>query len=110
MKTMRLADMIGGWFVGDFEKSILRTKDVEVAVKKYAAGDHEKLHYHYIAPEITVIVGGTVRMNGVEHGDGTIIHLEPGEGSDFTAVTEVMTIVVKIPSVPGDKYFEAPKP
>ena len=39
MKTAKLTDMIKGWFVGNFEPTLLKTNDVEVAVKEYRKGD-----------------------------------------------------------------------
>jgi len=99
-----LNQMINGWFVGDFENSALRTKDFEVAVKFYKAGDMEGRHVHQIATEITVILHGQVKMCGqvLQHGD--IITLKPGESTAFEAITDVTTVVVKTPSVIGDKY------
>jgi hypothetical protein len=37
-------------------------------------------------------------------GPGDIIKLSPGEASAFSAITDVTTVVVKLPSVTGDKY------
>ena len=51
MKTARLNDMIKGWFVGNFEPTLYRTNDCEVAVKRYLKGDCEKKHHHKIATE-----------------------------------------------------------
>ena len=39
MKIKYLDDMTKGWFVGNFEPTVLNTEDVEVAVKKYKKGD-----------------------------------------------------------------------
>jgi len=36
---------------------------------------------------------------------GDIIIIEPGEATDFEAVTDSINVVVKFPSVAGDKYF-----
>lgn len=33
MRTARLEDMVKGWFVGNFEPTLIKTNDVEVAVK-----------------------------------------------------------------------------
>ena len=41
MKAARLCDMTKGWFVGNFEPTLLKTSDVEVAVKTYKKGDKE---------------------------------------------------------------------
>lgn len=35
MKTAKLEDMTKGWFIGNFNPSLLKTNDVEVAVKSY---------------------------------------------------------------------------
>jgi hypothetical protein len=104
MKVHKLEEMIKGWFIGKFTPTIVCTSDVEVAVKTYKAGDYEATHHHKIATEITVIIDGSVRMNGAEYTSGTIIVLEPNEESDFLALTDVTTTVVKIPGAPNDKY------
>ena len=101
-----LQDMIKGWFVGNFEPSVFRTNDVEVGIKYYQSGDYEKSHHHKIATEITVIQKGVVEMNGVQYADGSIIKLEPFVSTDFRAITDVTTIVVKIPGANDDKYFD----
>ena len=104
MKTFRLDDMKGGWFVGDFLPTCLSTKDCEVACKFYKSGDVEEAHVHRIATEITLIVEGLVKMNDVIYKSGDIIVLEPGDATDFHALKDTMNVVVKVPSVAGDKY------
>lgn len=105
MKVAKLVDMVKGWFVGNFEPTLYRTSDVEVAVKHYKAGDYEDKHYHKIATEITVVVSGKVKMNGAEYKSGDIIVLEPCEASDFLAVTDAVTVAVKLPGANNDKYL-----
>ena len=95
MKVHKLKDMVKGWFVGNFEPSLFKTDLVEVGVKEYKAGDKEQLHYHKIATEITVIVKGMVIMNGIVYNDGDIITIEPGESTNFEALTNTITTVVK---------------
>lgn len=104
MRHDRLETMTKGWFVGDFLPTSLNSKTCEVAIKHYAEGDHEGAHYHQIATEITAIVSGRVRMLGAEWGAGDILTIEPGEATDFLALTDVVTVVVKVPSAPDDKY------
>lgn len=101
-----LSNMTKGWFIGNFEPSLFKTNDVEVAVKNYKAGDHEDKHYHKIATEYTVIIDGEVEMNGVRYKAGDIIVMEPGESTDFTAVTDSTNVVVKIPGANNDKYLD----
>lgn len=101
-----LSNMTKGWFIGNFEPSLFKTNDVEVAVKSYKAGNHEDKHYHKIATEYTVIIDGEVEMNGVRYKPGDIIVMEPGEATDFTAVTDSTNVVVKIPGANNDKYLD----
>ena len=105
MRTARIEDMTKGWFVGDFTPTLQATREVEVAVKHYRAGDAEGAHYHKIAREFTVIVSGTVRMSGRDYGAGDIVIIEPGEATDFQALTDAVTTVVKIPGAQNDKYL-----
>jgi hypothetical protein len=105
MKKFKLAEMVKGWFVGNFSPTILKTEACEVAVKNYRAGDREDWHYHKIATEVTVILSGVVEMNGERHGTGEIIQIDPLEGTDFYAVTDTTTVVVKIPGATHDKYL-----
>jgi len=105
MKHARLESMIKGWFVGDFNPAVVNSHACEVAVKHYRAGDSEETHYHRIAVEITVIVSGTVKMMGKTWNTGDIIVIEPGEETDFQAITDAINVVVKLPSARGDKYL-----
>ena len=106
MQTKKLDDMVRGWFVGDFNPTVYSTTRVEVAVKKYRAGEAEARHYHKVVTEITVIVSGEAEMNGKKYPAGSIIKLDPGERSDFRALTDTVTTVVKIPCVKNDKYID----
>lgn len=105
MKLNHIDEFIGGWFVGNFSPSIIHTDKYEIAVKRYKQGESEMAHYHAVATEITVIVEGCVRMNGKEYKKGDIIVMEPNEVTDFFAITDVTNVVVKTPSVIGDKYI-----
>ena len=87
-----------------YDEGMVRRNDVETAVKSYTAGDYEGRHYHKIATEITVVISGTVRMNGIEYNAGDIIVMEPGEATDFEAVTDAVNVVVKGPGANNDKY------
>lgn len=96
--------MKGGWFVGDFTPTVFQSEECEVACKRYRAGDAEARHVHKVATELTLIVSGRVRMNGVEFTADTIVVLEPGVSSNFEVLEDTVTVVVKVPSVRGDKY------
>lgn len=107
MKKHRLGDMRGGWFVGQFEPSVLKLAECEVAVKRYRAGDHEPAHVHRVAVELTLVVSGRVTMNGLPFGEGDIVELAPGEPGEFRVLEDAVTVVVKSPSVASDKHVLA---
>lgn len=105
MQTAKLTEMVRGWFVGNFEPTTFSTSSVEVGIKSYHKGDKEEMHYHKIATEITVIVTGRVRMGGVEYASGEILIIPPMESTDFEALEDCMTVVVKLPGASNDKYL-----
>jgi len=105
MEKFNLSDMIGGWFIGNFEPSLFKTNEVEVAVKNYKKGDFENSHYHKIATEFTVIINGEVEMNGNNYKSGEIIKITPNIATDFKALTDVTTVVIKLPGASNDKYL-----
>jgi hypothetical protein len=105
MEKLNINSYINGWFIGNFEPTTNQTNDFEVAIKRYKAGDYEKEHHHKIATEITVIVEGEVEMNGIKYIKDDIIKIEPYESTDFKCITDVVTVVVKTPSVNNDKYI-----
>ena len=104
LQRYRLDNFTKGWFVGNFSPTLVSSDAVEVAVKHYRAGEAEDAHFHKVATELTLIVSGRVRMSGEEVGPGEIIKIEPGQATDFMPLTEVTTVVVKLPCVKGDKY------
>jgi hypothetical protein len=105
MRLAKIEDFVRGWFIGNFEPSIFKTNDVEVAYKIYKSGDKEEKHYHKIATEISIITKGKVMMNGVNYTKGDIIIMEPFDVADFSVIEDSESIVVKIPGVNNDKYI-----
>ena len=81
----------------------IKYDDVEVA-QRYKKGEYEELHFHKIATEITVIVEGKVKMLKEIYKTGDIITIRPGISTDFEALTNVITVVVKCPGANNDKY------
>jgi quercetin dioxygenase-like cupin family protein len=104
MRFDRLDRMVRGWFIGDFEPTTLKTQACEVGIKHYKRGDYEERHHHRIATEITVITEGEVEMCGKRFSKGDIIVIEPGDSTDFRALTDAANVVVKIPGAKNDKY------
>jgi mannose-6-phosphate isomerase-like protein (cupin superfamily) len=104
LKISKLQDFTKGWFIGNFSPTLMKTEQFEVAVKKYEAGEKESSHYHKIATEYTLIVSGIAKMNGEHISENDIVTVMPDEEIEFEAVTDVVTVVIKTPSVTGDKF------
>lgn len=105
IESHRVDEFKGGWFIGRFSPTLHANDAVEVAIKSYKAGDAERRHVHRIATEYTVITSGAVEMNGITYSAGTIVRVPPGCDTDFRALTDACTTVVKLPCVAGDKYL-----
>ena len=104
MKTVRLDDMVKGWFVGSFTPTAFHTETCEVAIKHYKAGDSEAAHYHQVATEVTAIISGEVQMCDTTWGPGDIIVLSPGDVTAFVCLKDAVTVCVKSPGALQDKF------
>ena len=104
MKVYDSKEMVRGWFVGDFEPSVFRTKEFEVALLLHEKGEAWPVHYHKIATEINYLVSGKMILQGRELNAGDIFVIEPYEIADPQFLEDCQVICVKTPSVPGDKY------
>jgi hypothetical protein len=104
MLKEKLNNMTRGWFIGDFEPSLLKTKDFEVGILTHKKGEEWPKHYHKIATEYTVLISGSMTICGELIEPGTIFILEPNEIADPVFHEDCTVVVVKTPSVVGDKY------
>lgn len=102
---MNLDKFIKGWLVGDFEPSLIKSKDIEVGIKFYKKGDIESNHYHKIATEYTVVVSGVVKMMDTIFRQGDIAIVQPNICNQFECIENACVVVFKTPSVVGDKYI-----
>ena len=104
MNKDNITNMVKGWFVGDITPVAFSTGACEVAYKEYKKGDYDKVHFHKIATEITLISSGSVKMNGVVYVKGDILTIHPNDVTDFEALEDSSTVVVKVPGAKNDKY------
>lgn len=94
-----------GWFIGNFDPSLYKTNNFEVAYKLYKSGDKESSHFHRIATEFTVVVSGKIKMFNQIFVKGDIVIVEPNESTCFEALENSETFVIKVPGVNNDKYL-----
>lgn len=105
MKVGKLSDTYRGWVIGDFDPSLLRTKEFEVGILKHPKGEKWPAHYHKIATEYNVLISGSMRLCDVELNEGDTFILEPYEIADPTFHTDCTIVCIKVPSNTNDKYL-----
>lgn len=106
MGVVPLSVFTRGWFIGNFEPSVLKTSKFEVGVFKHSKGEDWPAHYHRSHDEYNVLVTGKMSIYG------TIIEPE----SVFVVpkkcivkpvfLEDCVIVCVKTPSIPGDKITE----
>lgn len=104
MKIARIETMKGGWFIGNFNPCVYNTNQFEVCFKQHTKGENWETHYHKEAVEINYLIRGEMTVNGIELKSGDIFTIEKNEISAPMFKTDCELIVVKTPSVVGDKY------
>ena len=104
MKIERIENMIGGWFIGNFEPSVYKTKDFEVSFKTHKKGEKWDSHYHHTVKEINLLIRGKMIIQGKTLIDGDIFIIEPFEIADPDFLEDCELVVVKTPSA-NDKII-----
>jgi mannose-6-phosphate isomerase-like protein (cupin superfamily) len=104
MNIYKINDMKLGWFVGSFTPTAYSTNEFEVAYKVHCKGEPYASHYHKMAVEINYLIRGKMKINDVEISAGEIFVIYPNEIAAPFFLEDCELIVVKAPSVLGDKY------
>lgn len=104
MNVTKLKDYTRGWLIGDFEPSILKTKDFEVGVLTHKKGENWAAHYHKESIEYNVLVSGKMIIQGKELNTGDVFVFEKNEIADPVFLEDCIVVCVKVPSIPSDKY------
>ena len=97
--------MKGGWFIGNFDPSALRTPDFEVGYKFHPKGEKWDKHYHKKGVEITYLIRGKMQIQNRILTSGDIFTIFPNEIADPVFLEDCEVVIVKSPSVVGDKYI-----
>ena len=97
-----------GWFIGAFLPTALLTEQFEVAYKKHKAGEVWPEHYQRKATEVNLLVSGVIRIGEQMLYAGDIFTVFPMEPIKPEFITNVALVVVKTPSLPGDKVLGRP--
>ena len=105
MLVNNIKNMVHGWFVGNFAPSVLQTPDFEVGYKLHTKGEHWPVHYHQKATEITYLIRGKMKIQNIVLTSGDIFTIFPGEIADPEFLEDCEVVIIKTPSIVGDKYI-----
>lgn len=105
---MNIKDFINGWFIGNFEPSVVKTQAVEIGFQHHKKGSPVVLHYQRICTEYNLITKGKLIANGKSYNDGDIFVFAPYVICEVEFLEDTDIVVVKMPSVgPEDKISVA---
>jgi quercetin dioxygenase-like cupin family protein len=105
MRIFQASDFTRGWMIGDFEPSLRKTQTFEMGVLTHKKGEFWAPHYHKYATEYNLLLEGKMEINGelINEGEGFVINTLEVARPVF--LEDCKVLVVKVPSVPGDKYI-----
>ena len=104
MDVRKLSDFIGGWVIGNFEPTLLKTSCFEVGWKTHARHEGVAPHVHRHVTEYNLLAHGSMTVNGVHLEERDLFIVHPGERVDIDIHTEEVHVVcIKVPSIPTDK-------
>lgn len=104
MNIDKLNNYHRGWIIGNFDPSLIKTEQFEVAIVKHTKGEKIPSHFHKIATEYNVLISGKMILNNIEINADDIFIINTNEIVNPIFLEDCIILCVKIPSVPGDKY------
>ena len=93
----KLADFKGGWFIGDFEPSLLKTQELEVSVKHHPKGEIWDTHFHKIATEYNYLISGSMKVNDIMINAGEIFIIPPYYVVSPEFLEDCEIVCIKVP-------------
>lgn len=99
-----LSKFKGGWIIGNFEPSLIKTNQFEISIKKIPKGYLDKPHYHLGGSEYNVLVSGKLRQLNTDISADEIFIFQAGEVAQVEALEDSVVIAIRNYSDPADKY------
>jgi dTDP-glucose pyrophosphorylase len=94
-----------GWLIGNFEPSILKTKDFEIGILQHKKNEKWGFHFHEETKEINILIKGKIIINNVLVEENTIFIFEKNMISCPLFLEDCIVICIKTPSLPNDKII-----
>lgn len=106
VKVFKLENFTNGWFIGDFDPSLLKNTGVELAVmnKKKGRGIND-FHYHQHCTEINVLIKGKMSINDLIINENEIFVFDPNVPSVYEYLEDCTFVVFKNKPSNNDKVI-----
>jgi mannose-6-phosphate isomerase-like protein (cupin superfamily) len=104
MDVSHISDFKGGWFIGNFEPTLLKNAGFEASIKLHKKGEHWPTHYHKIATEYNVVVVGRMTIQNQSLEAGNVFVLHPYEIADPVFHEDTIIVCIKHPGAANDKF------
>ncbi len=104
MEIYKIEDFTRGWFIGNFTPSVLNSELFEIGLLSHKKGERWPIHFHKIATEYNLLISGMMTIQGKNIIPGDIFILRPGEIADPDFLEDCKIVVIKVPSIPSDKF------
>lgn len=97
----------GGWFVGDFQPSLINSKDIEFGFKRISKNTKPDYHFHKFKTEYTILLEGQIicQESNTIIKPITCIKLLPFEKNDQLFIEDSLIIIINTPSKKNDKHY-----
>lgn len=105
MKVIDTENLVGGWFVGNFEPTTYKTEFCEVSYRCHRAEETPSAHYHRYCDEINYLVSGKMEINGQLVESPCVFIIDANEIIHPIFLTDAVIIVVKISTRPDNKMI-----
>jgi quercetin dioxygenase-like cupin family protein len=106
MIVSNISKFTGGWFIGNFTPSLLKTEEFEAAHHFYKKGFKGTPHTHKASTEYNYILSGKLIASNQILSSGDIFIYEKNDISDVSFIEDTNLIIIKTPSIPNDKFTE----
>ena len=102
-KDYDLSNYKAGWIIGDFEPSIIKTKDFEVGILTHKKNEKWDYHYHAFVNEINILIEGSMLLNEIEIYKNQLFYIPKKQIASPIFLEDCKVLCIKTPSIIGDK-------
>ncbi|MEK6883116.1 MAG: hypothetical protein AABY22_26055 [Nanoarchaeota archaeon] len=105
MKIYKLKNMKDGWFLGNFKPTVYKIEQVECCYRIHKKGEYWPKHFHKKTIEINLLIKGKMKICGKIINKNDIFVIKPFEIAKPEYLQDCHIFIVRIPSIPDDKFI-----